>query len=313
MSIWSSAEIVPQVIPTAPSAELKLTYGEIKVQAGVVLTPTQVQSPPVLAFDADPDAFYTVVMLDPDAPSRKDPKFAQWLHWLVVNVPGKDLTQKGDVLAEYVGSGPPQGSGLHRYIFLAYQQARKCEAIELPTFHRANERPNWSVSAFLEKLNKCTGALTLIAGNFYEAEWDDYVPILYKSLEKMGQKRKRKNWLPLESNPELMTKYVHALGVNSKYVFHEILGVDEMLLSFVPQPVFAVLMLFPISEASEAHRAAEEKSLVEGGQTVHPDVYHVRQVLFLKISLVWMFRQLMFLLGDWKRMWHHWFVARCGK
>lgn len=279
MASWTSSEIVPHVIPAAPSSELKLTYGELKVQAGVVLTPTQVQNSPTISFDANPNAFYTVVMLDPDAPTRKDPKYSQWLHWLAVNVPGQDLSQKGEVLAEYVGAGPPEGSGLHRYIFLAFQQERKCDGTDLQTFHRVSERPNWSLSAYLEKLRTYAGALTLVAGNFFEAQWDDYVPILYKSLEKMGQKRKRKNWLPLESNPELMTKYVHALGVNEKYVFHEILGVDEALLGFVPQPVFAVLMLFPISAASEAHKTTEEASIAEKGQTVHPDVYHVKQVI----------------------------------
>ncbi len=48
--------------------------------------------------------------LDPDAPSRAEPKFREWQHWLVANVPGNDVT-KGDHLAEYVGSGPPKGTG----------------------------------------------------------------------------------------------------------------------------------------------------------------------------------------------------------
>ena len=52
---------------------------------------------------------------DPDAPSRKDPKYREWRHWLVVNVPGGDVS-RGEVCAEYVGAGPPKGTGLHRYI-----------------------------------------------------------------------------------------------------------------------------------------------------------------------------------------------------
>ena len=46
---------------------------------------------------------------DPDAPSRADPKFREWHHWCVVNIPGKDVNA-GEVLAEYVGSGPPEGT-----------------------------------------------------------------------------------------------------------------------------------------------------------------------------------------------------------
>ena len=47
---------------------------------------------------------------DPDAPSRKDPKFREWHHWMVGNVPGDDVSQ-GEVLSGYVGSGPPKDTG----------------------------------------------------------------------------------------------------------------------------------------------------------------------------------------------------------
>ena len=46
-------------------------------------------------------------MLDPDASEA----VAQIKHWLVVNIPGSNV-KDGKVLAEYVGSGPPEGSGI---------------------------------------------------------------------------------------------------------------------------------------------------------------------------------------------------------
>ena len=49
---------------------------------------------------------------DPDAPSRKDPKFREWHHWLVGNIPGNKVSE-GDTLSEYVGSGPPKGTGTY--------------------------------------------------------------------------------------------------------------------------------------------------------------------------------------------------------
>ena len=54
---------------------------------------------------------------DPDAPSRANPTKGEWRHWLVVNISGCDVTG-GETLFEYVGSGPPKGTGLHRYIYL---------------------------------------------------------------------------------------------------------------------------------------------------------------------------------------------------
>lgn len=51
-----------------------------------------------------------LILSDPDAPSRKEPKFREWHHWLVGNIPGANIGG-GDVLSDYVGAGPPNGTG----------------------------------------------------------------------------------------------------------------------------------------------------------------------------------------------------------
>jgi ubiquitin carboxyl-terminal hydrolase L3 len=46
-----------------------------------------------------------------------------------------------------------------------------------------------------------------------------------------------------------LNKYLKNLGVkNDDYEFVEIIGFDEELLTFVPQPVSAVLLIFPITD-----------------------------------------------------------------
>lgn len=65
-------------------------------------------------------------MTDPDAPSRADPKIGEVRHWLVVNIPGIDINS-GETLYEFIGSGPPKDTGLHRYIFLVYKQSGKID------------------------------------------------------------------------------------------------------------------------------------------------------------------------------------------
>jgi phosphatidylethanolamine-binding protein (PEBP) family uncharacterized protein len=51
-----------------------------------------------------------ICVTDPDAPSRKEHTYREWHHWLVGNIPGKDVS-KGETLSEYVGSGPPPKTG----------------------------------------------------------------------------------------------------------------------------------------------------------------------------------------------------------
>lgn len=60
-------------------------------------------------------------MTDPDAISRTMHIFREVRHWLVMNIPESSV-ENGNVVTEYAGSGPPVGTGLHRYIFLVYKQ-----------------------------------------------------------------------------------------------------------------------------------------------------------------------------------------------
>ncbi|EDV99116.1 GH13213 [Drosophila grimshawi] len=171
--------IVPDVIAKAPKCSVSVEYdGGISVKAGMVLTPTQVKDQPCVKWEADNSKLYTLCMTDPDAPSRKDPQFREWHHWLVGNIPGSDVA-KGEVLSAYVGSGPPPETGLHRYVFLVYEQRRKLDFDEkrLPN-NSGDGRGGFKIATFAKKY-----ALgDPIAGNFYQAEYDDYVPILYKQL-----------------------------------------------------------------------------------------------------------------------------------
>ncbi|XP_076651400.1 protein D2 isoform X2 [Halictus rubicundus] len=171
--------VVPDVIDKAPGKILSVVYpNRISVEIGQVLTPTQVKDPPTVNWDADANVYYTLCMTDPDAPSRQDPKFREWHHWLIGNIPGVNVA-KGEVLSEYVGSGPPKGTGLHRYVFLLYKQPGKLTFDEKRLTNRSGDnRGKFSIKKFAAKYKLGDP----IAGNMYQAEFDDYVPLLYKQL-----------------------------------------------------------------------------------------------------------------------------------
>ena len=49
-------------------------------------------------------------------------------------------------------------------------------------------------------------------------------------------------WPPLESNPEIFTKYMHDVGMSKDWAIGEVFGFDEELLAFLPQPIIGVIV-----------------------------------------------------------------------
>ncbi|KAG9349552.1 hypothetical protein JZ751_027999 [Albula glossodonta] len=82
-------------------------------------------------------------------------------------------------------------------------------------------------------------------------------------------------WLPLEANPE----FLRQLGLQPSWQFGDVYGMDAELLSMVPRPVCAVLLLFPVTDKYESFRMEEEAKIKSKGQEVSPEVYFMRQTI----------------------------------
>ncbi|EDW43660.1 GM23432 [Drosophila sechellia] len=84
-------------------------------------------------------------------------------------------------------------------------------------------------------------------------------------------------WTPLESNPEVLTKYIHKLGVSPAWSVTDVIGLEDDTLEWIPRPVKAFILLFPCSETYEKHRA-EEHDRIKELQEQHPDdLFYMRQ------------------------------------
>lgn len=68
-----------------------------------------------------------------------------------------------------------------------------------------------------------------------------------------------KTFAPIECNPDVFNDYLGALQVTN-YQFADVYGLDEELLQFVPRPVRAILLVFPISKRYEQYREQADKS-----------------------------------------------------
>lgn len=59
-----------------------------------------------------------------------------------------------------------------------------------------------------------------------------------------------------------MTTLVRKLGLSDAFSFHDVYSLDDpSLLAFVPRPVHALLLVFPVSKGYEAGRMAEDAPL----------------------------------------------------
>lgn len=175
----TTEQVVPDVIDTVPQSIITVKYPSgVSVELGNELTPTLVKDEPSISWSVKSEQhLHTLVMVDPDAPSRKNPVLRQVLHYMVTNIPGTDLS-KGVTNVGYLGSGPPANTGLHRYVYLVYEQPGKMES-SLNTSKNSREgRVKFSIRDWAKE----KGLGEPIAINFYQAQYDDYVPILHASL-----------------------------------------------------------------------------------------------------------------------------------
>lgn len=86
-------------------------------------------------------------------------------------------------------------------------------------------------------------------------------------------------WIPLESNPDVMTKYMHKLGMSQSWSFSDVFGLDPVSLATVPQPTVALILLFPETENIKKADLERLSKIEKDGQTVSPNVYFMKQTI----------------------------------
>jgi ubiquitin carboxyl-terminal hydrolase L3 len=92
--------------------------------------------------------------------------------------------------------------------------------------------------------------------------------------------RAKAHWIPLESNPEVITAFARRLGMPKSFAFHDVYGLDDDLLVMVPQPVRALILLFPITPASERFAKEKDAELEASGVPVCPEgLFYMKQTI----------------------------------
>jgi phosphatidylethanolamine-binding protein (PEBP) family uncharacterized protein len=167
-------QIVPDVIrdvSLVKDVKFEIKFPAGYVNAGNFFTTNETASQPTVTIRNGGGGRYTLIMADPDAPSRLNPIRRNIWHWGVINIPASGRVADGTLLAPFRGPGPPPDGGVHRYTYLLFKQNGR---IDLPAVapNATIDRSNFSVDAFAGRNN-----LDLpIAANWFNCQNNNPVP-----------------------------------------------------------------------------------------------------------------------------------------
>ncbi|KAJ8487375.1 hypothetical protein ONZ51_g4213 [Trametes cubensis] len=188
LSALKREQIIPDVLPEStftPSVLFSVVFPNgAEVNLGNYIDVNETQDEPEIRFaalngpwDDAGEASYTLAMLDPDAPSRADPIYRTFRHWVITGLKSPALTaNSAEALnalkthpstTPYRPPGPRPNSGLHRYIFLLFQEPASTEPFVVPQgapeYGAAlEERRSWNPVAFAERYR-----LKLVGANYF--------------------------------------------------------------------------------------------------------------------------------------------------
>jgi phosphatidylethanolamine-binding protein len=101
------------------TSNITVSYGNRPVAYGDRLTKDDTVTVPIIRFKKEPGKLYAIIMVDPDAPSTKQPYNRHWLHMLIVN---RTNDNEGILVNDYQPPNPPTNSGTHRYYICIFEQ-----------------------------------------------------------------------------------------------------------------------------------------------------------------------------------------------
>ncbi|KAM3391056.1 hypothetical protein ACQJBY_012603 [Aegilops geniculata] len=102
------------------SARLRVLYGDREITVGSELRPSQVANLPTVRITGRPGSLYTLVMVDPDAPSPTNPSKREYFHWFVTDIPDGGDVGRGTEMVTY--EEPQPTAGIHRVAFVVFRQ-----------------------------------------------------------------------------------------------------------------------------------------------------------------------------------------------
>ncbi|WMV53384.1 hypothetical protein MTR67_046769 [Solanum verrucosum] len=132
--------------PFTRSISLSVVYNHREVINGTNLRPSQITNQPRVEIGGNGlSTFYTLIVVDPDAPSPSNPNLREYLHWLVTDIPATTGVTFGKEVICY--ESPRPSMGIHRIVFSLFRQLGR------ETVYAPNWRQNFNTRQFAELYN----------------------------------------------------------------------------------------------------------------------------------------------------------------
>ncbi|KAF4999901.1 hypothetical protein FGRMN_2139 [Fusarium graminum] len=179
------AQIIPTVIDDFPPAlGFRSSWKHDSAELGNTLKPKHLKSAPSIHLDkiesdspfqtqVKSHTTFVIVLTDPDAPSRDDPKWSEFCHWIATSTAistSKSSKHHLKNVVKYKAPAPPPKTGKHRYVFLAFIAANgTAEKLHLT---KPDERKHWGSEHAGHGVREWArdNGLVAVAANFIYAE-----------------------------------------------------------------------------------------------------------------------------------------------
>jgi phosphatidylethanolamine-binding protein (PEBP) family uncharacterized protein len=138
---------------------LEIEYDGEVFKSGETLNRERTSDAPSFEFDAKSQKYYTLIMFDPDTPSPEDPFMSEYIHLLLINIYSRDKKVRSfDTLFTYERPSPLPGTGIHRFVFYLYEQAKHYETFKSPKLRMLNN---------ISTITKDNNLDNLVGSSFY--------------------------------------------------------------------------------------------------------------------------------------------------
>ncbi|XP_072938538.1 large ribosomal subunit protein mL38 [Epargyreus clarus] len=200
----------------------------LPVFTGNVIKPLEASKQPIVNFESDNEALWTLALTNLDGHLKENDK--EYVHWLVANIPGNHV-EKGDTIVDYLRPFPLKGTGYHRYVFVIYKQNGKV-TYEVPKVVASSSLDDRTFVT-REWYKKYQDDITPAGLAFFQSDWDPTVKDFFHNTLNLKEPVyeydfpapyiRPQEWFPKKRPFNLyMDKYRDPKQINKEYLLRKL-------------------------------------------------------------------------------------------